>query len=608
MSRSLILVVALGGCLSKDEKLALFDDDLDGFYTPFAVDWGGEEPWDCDDNDATSYPGAPEACDGKDNDCNGTTDDGVGTEFYVDGDGDLFGDDAKTTIACALPVGYAAIAGDCDDTHDAVNPDAIEVCNDVDDDCVDGVDEAGAADEEVFWADVDGDGYGDSTAVATACVQPLAFVPAGKSDCDDLHATVNDGETELCNDGLDNDCDGTPNQCVLSGSIDLVTGADQVRYGVDANDHFGVALAVGDLNADGVDDLVVATEGTSPTVEGRVDVWFGGTGFDLEGTPDVSLVATNALSNPRALCIADTSGDGKDDLVVGWATTNVSRRVTYAIYNGVVAAGTPIESPTTITDPGATDGLVNIACGNFRGSAAADLVLTRPSAGAYDGPFAGARDLATASLTLLGDKWMVREVNGDGIDDLISTTTPGNVYLGPVVQTSVASSTFSGFVNPSGFDSADIDGDLMPEALVGDNGAGGFGQLYCYLGQPFTTAVTPSMADGNLTTVSGDNLASGVFVGDMNSDGLSDVLTIPTAAAVASTMHVVSGQALVAGGSVPIQSGFVSFGVPAAMGNALQTASGEFNGDGVADIVIGLPTILASQEDGAVFVVYGVSR
>ena len=74
MSRSLILAVALCGCLTKDEKLALFDEDLDGFHTEASADWGGEAPWDCDDEDAATYPGAPEVCDEADNDCNGTTD------------------------------------------------------------------------------------------------------------------------------------------------------------------------------------------------------------------------------------------------------------------------------------------------------------------------------------------------------------------------------------------------------------------------------------------------------------------------------------------------------------------------------------------------------
>ena len=123
----------------------------------------------------------------------------------------------------------------------------------------------------------------------------------------------------------------------------------------------------------------------------------------------MSLVGGTDLAHPRALCIADTSGDGKDDLVVGWASSASASRVTYAIYNGVLTSGTATASPITITDAAAAGAPVRIACGNFRGSAAADLVLTRPDVGAFDGPFvAGVRDLATPSLPLYGQGAWVR--------------------------------------------------------------------------------------------------------------------------------------------------------------------------------------------------------
>jgi hypothetical protein len=83
-------------------------------------------------------PDADEVCNGRDDDCDGVTDpaSSVGAPtWYADADNDGFGDRDVTRVQCQAPTGYVADSDDCDDADDAINPDADEVCDDVDRDC-----------------------------------------------------------------------------------------------------------------------------------------------------------------------------------------------------------------------------------------------------------------------------------------------------------------------------------------------------------------------------------------------------------------------------------------------------------------------------------------
>ncbi len=163
---------------------------------------------DCDDTDAGTHPGASEVCDGEDNDCDGSIDEGATSPstFYADDDGDGFGDASDTVEDCGAPSGYVSDATDCDDTDPFINPDAEEVCDGVDNDC-DGTTDVGASDVSTFYADDDGDGFGDAADSTQDCSVPSGHV-SDATDCDDTDAAVNPDAEEVC-DGIDNDCDGT---------------------------------------------------------------------------------------------------------------------------------------------------------------------------------------------------------------------------------------------------------------------------------------------------------------------------------------------------------------------------------------------------------------
>jgi hypothetical protein len=157
---------------------------------------------DCDDDDSTVYPGAPETLDGVDNDCNGLIDDG--TDAY-DEDGDCVCVTAPCT-GSTNPDCLQVVGGDCDDEDDANYPGNVEACDGSDNDC------DGVADNDLvfvdYWPDVDLDGYGDAYAPSVTTCDGAPPAHAGEpGDCDDGQADVNPGQVEVTCDGVDNDCD-----------------------------------------------------------------------------------------------------------------------------------------------------------------------------------------------------------------------------------------------------------------------------------------------------------------------------------------------------------------------------------------------------------------
>ncbi len=140
------------------------DADVDGFGDSSGGTPACEQPagfvaldTDCDDGDAAVNPRATEACDGADNDCDGSTDEagatGEGT-WYVDGDGDGYGSSDATMDACDEPSGYAGSDDDCDDADATSNPGAAELDDGVDNDCDLLVDEDFVAEGDVIITEI----------------------------------------------------------------------------------------------------------------------------------------------------------------------------------------------------------------------------------------------------------------------------------------------------------------------------------------------------------------------------------------------------------------------------------------------------------------------
>ena len=290
-----LLVLLLSSACRTTEKLDEEEVlDTGGVaQTPDADGDGYNEDEDCDDNNSLVNPGATEICDGIDNNCDGQSDEGVTSTFYADSDGDGFGDEASVTESCEQPDGYVPIGNDCDDDNDEVYPSAPERCDGIDNDCDGEIDEELT---EYWYADGDGDGYGDPETGTESCDPKQGYVD-NSEDCDDTNDEAFPDNPEVC-DEADNDCDGDVDEGVTTTYYEDVDADD---YGVSdtttesCDRPTGYADAPGDCNDD--------DEDINPDAEEVCD--------DIDNDCDGSI--DEGAANPDTF-YADTDGDGFGDI------------------------------------------------------------------------------------------------------------------------------------------------------------------------------------------------------------------------------------------------------------------------------------------------------
>jgi len=263
---------------------------------------------DCDDEEPMAFPGNPEICDGIDNNCNGSTDEGVLTMFFRDFDNDSFGDPNVFTQACSQPSGYVLDNTDCDDFESNAFPGNPEVCDGIDNNCDGNIDEGGT---NTYYRDLDQDGFGDPAVTTQACSQPAGFV-SDDTDCDDFESSAFPGNPEIC-DGIDNNCDGNIDEGI---SITYYRDSDQDGFG---------------------DPLVSTIDCSAPT------------GFVLDNT---DCDDSDANEYPGQRWYRDVDMDGYS---TGVRLTQCERPVDHYIESELIQIGGDCNDNEPTTNPGAQD-------------------------------------------------------------------------------------------------------------------------------------------------------------------------------------------------------------------------------------------------------------
>jgi hypothetical protein len=615
------------------------------------LDGDGVCMWeDCNDENPTLAVASTELCDGLDNDCDGEIDEGALTFFYVDVDGDEYGDPGAGTWECEAPKGYSERGDDCDDYDANIHPGAVEVCNGDDDDCDGLIDEDTTS---VWYHDADSDGYGVTGDVEVTCSQPYGYA-AENGDCDDLDPDIHPGAHDVCDDGVDNDCTGADASCVFSGEASLSVAISKY-VGDESGERSGNELDLGDVNGDGFYDLWVAARESSAAASagGEAYLVYGpSTGIEQLSVADTSLVGDQAeYEVGRGLDLVDLNGDGLLDLVAGAPHGSGGYGGgAYVLFappsSGVVpTASADLRLLGLVSGDDAGHGL---AGGDYDGDGQADLAVGAYQAddGALDagviyvqsGPLtAGSMSLGDATAALIcddrgsgaGEYVSSGDVTDDGFDDVFASAAnatfgpvnAGVIYVmaGPMTGTSLLSSHTALFMGEMGSAYAgsevavgDIDGDGSNDLLIGAYGdstiGSSAGAAYVVHG-PVTGDHSLSDAEAKLEgPIAGAYAGWSVATADADADGFSDV------AVGALGMRSSAGAAFVLFGPVTgtfdlstSDAVFYGEGPSDEAGAALDF--GDTNGDGVLDLAVGAEFLTnGGVQTGGAYVVLGLGR
>ncbi len=649
-----MLIILATACLVnqalyEELKAGLEDDDGDGY---------SEHDGDCNDNNSAVSPGLSEKCDSLDNDCDGGVDNVIAPFWYLDADGDGYGDDATALATCSPTTGAVAVGTDCNDNDVAVSIVASEICDGQDNDCDGDVDEASAINADDWYVDGDGDGFGVDDGAVAACDQPAGYASAG-GDCDDAHVTAFPGAVEVCDDAnIDEDCSGAADDddAGTTGQTTWYIDYDSDGYGTDA-----YTVEKCDEPSGYVANLDDCADTQADAHPGGVEVCGTGIDEDCDGTSNFcGLIGDYGLGGaPLALTgttdgdnfgfsvgsLSDVDGDGLGDIVATAHGSDLGGSRSGSIYLISPALPTLPAALLTLTGEAANDraGEDIAGGGDADGDGIFDLLIGAPgsdrgyseagrlylvsgtqrggvSLAEADRSFGGlhAADAVGSSVAFVGD------ADGDGLDAFATTSyanddraiDAGIVY---VVQYDAdtfadASSALTGVAAGDGVvrvaGGEDLDGDGLDDLAVGAPGVDGTGTsrgaAYVVFA-PYPASGDLSVADGRrIGNEDGDYAGYNIALSpDMNGDGLADLLVsallADEGAVDGGTVYVVHGPAT---GERELSTADAVFYAESAGDQAgwSLAAVGDVDGNGEGDVLLGaLTSDLGGADSGAAY-------
>ncbi|WP_437319059.1 hypothetical protein [Sorangium sp. So ce385] len=403
--------------------------------------------------------------------------------------------------------------------------------------------------------------------------------------------------------------DGTPgNSCVVVPAQRITDG--HTEDNAEKDDHFGRALATADFNGDGYADLAVGApyeDINGADDAGAVNVIYGSilgltSGGDQLWHQDSPGVVGSAENDDRfgyALVAGDFNNDGFDDLAIGAPGEDIggdddagSVYILYGSPSGLTSAGNQGWDQDSPNVAGGVEGGDHfgwsLAAGDFNGDGYADLAIGAPDEdvdGHDDGGAVHVFRGTAAGLSAVGDPMFHEN----------SPNVPGSVEEGDRFGWSLAAGNFNG----DGFDDLAI-GEPY-EDLAGHGGAGavhvfrGTAAGLSAVGDPMFHQDSPNVAE---TAQDGDHFGYALASGDFDGDGKADLAVgVPhedfAGHGGGGVVHVFRGTAsgLAAAGDPLLSQDSPNVGSSVADGDHFgwALASGDFDGDGRADLAVGAP-------------------
>jgi hypothetical protein len=453
---------------------------------------------------------------------------------------------------------------DPEETGEVEDTDVADTDTDTDTDTPDDTDTAPPP------TDADGDGYGTEA--------------EGGDDCNDADATIHPSAEEVCEDGLDADCDGIDGRCGAWASGDMAALADVTFAGEQAGDMAGSRVLLADMNADGLDDVLVA----APSADE------GATYVALAPFEEGELTLADADARvegpyqPFSFAVGDADGDGIADLLTGSSGVGSSRGQEVFLFVGPIAG---------------------------------DLTEEHAVWRLHGGP-------VEAGYDFLGDAQDMADLDGDGADELIvgvpgaedgDLRSVGGVYVFPGTVRgetgfpggvgSDAVATLEG-VSAGDWTGArlahgDLDGDGIADLLISWSSSKGGGVRAVYSPVFGTIGLEDADAIWDLTPESG---VASITAADLDADGAVEVMignpSESTNARGAGAAFVMPGTP----GTHSVADAWATYlGTGEWEGAGTALATGDFDGDTTVDFAVGADHLDASEGEsstGGVYLLY----